>query len=62
MGLNSTPFISYHQINTENIDLICDVYGFNREFSDVFDLLGEYEPLPEDDLISSLIEHVRQVR
>jgi hypothetical protein len=62
MGLNSTPFISYHHINTENIDLISDAYGFEREFPDVVNLLGDYEPLPEDDLISSLIEHVRQVK
>jgi hypothetical protein len=62
MGLNSTPFISYHQINTENTDLISDAYGFDTEFTDVVNLLDEYEPLPEDELISSLIGLVQQVR
>jgi hypothetical protein len=61
MGLNSTPFISYHQINTENTDLISDAYGFDTEFTDVVSLLDEYEPLPEDEMIRSLIEHMRQV-
>jgi len=62
MGLTSTQFISYHQINTDNTELISDAYGLDTEFFDVVSLLGEYEPLPEDELISSLIEHVRQVR
>ncbi len=29
MGLNSTPFISYRDIKTENIDLFEDAWGLN---------------------------------
>ncbi len=47
MGLNSTPFISYHDIRTEDIDLIEDAWGFKTEFYDVIDILGEVKPVPE---------------
>ncbi len=62
MGLNSTPFISYCEIKTENTDLIADAFGLENEFDDVLGFLGEPMAQPDDELVSSLIEHMRQVR
>jgi hypothetical protein len=55
MGLTSTPFISYHKIKIENVDLIEDAWGLNTRFSDVIDLLQQVKPVPEDDLVEKLI-------
>jgi hypothetical protein len=60
MGLNSTPFISYHEINVEEIDLIEDAWGFNSEFCDVIELLGQVKVAPPGSLTLSLIEKVRK--
>jgi hypothetical protein len=60
MGLNSTPFLSYHDIRTENIDLIEDAFGLNSEFSDVISLLGLVKTVPGRRLTKNLIEKVRK--
>jgi hypothetical protein len=62
MDLNSTPFISYHEIDTKETDLLEDAWGLNSGFGDVIQLLGDYEPIPEEDLISSLIDHFREIK
>jgi hypothetical protein len=59
MGLNSTPFISYRDINVEGIDLIEDAWGFNSEFHDVISLLSQLNIVPERKLIKKLIEKIR---
>lgn len=62
MGLTSTPFLSYHEIQVENIDIYDDAYGFNREFGDVINLLEQVKPVPGKRLTGRLIERVRQLK
>ena len=62
MGLISTPFISYHEINVSETDLLDDAWGLNTDYSDVIQLLDEYRPEPGSELISSLIEHTRELK
>jgi hypothetical protein len=61
MGLNSTQFLSYHDIRTENIDLVEDAFGFDYEFCDVIALLGILKPVPEKRLTKSLIERIKRL-
>ena len=60
MGINSTQFISYHEIDVEGIDLHDDAFGFYPEFREVFDLLNESDIIPEESLIGRLIEKIRR--
>jgi hypothetical protein len=60
MGLNSTPFISYHNIKVEGIDLFEDTWGFNSEFSDVINLLRQVKPSPGKRLTKRLIAKIRK--
>ena len=60
MGLNSTHFISYHDINVKDIDLIEDAWGLNAQFCDVIDLLGSVKAVPEKDLTEKLIDKIRK--
>jgi hypothetical protein len=62
MGLNSTPFLSYHKIQVDDIDIYEDAWGFNSEFADVINLLNLVKPVPEKRLTKRLIERVRQQR
>ena len=43
MALTSTPFLSYHEIQVDNIDIYEDAFGLYQEFSDVINLLGPVE-------------------
>jgi len=61
MALNSTPFLSYHEIQVDNIDLYEDAFGFYQEFSDVINLLEQLKPAPKKRLTKRLIERVRQM-
>jgi hypothetical protein len=60
MGLTSTPFISYHDINVRETDLFEDAWGLNSCNSDVIRLLEEYKPEPRKLLICRLIELIRE--
>jgi len=60
MGLNSTPFLSYHNIETDGIDLYEDAFGFCQEFSDVIGFLKQVKPAPEKRLTRRLIEKIRK--
>lgn len=60
MGLNSTPFLSYHEIQVDEIDIYDDAWGFGSEFEDVINLLNLVKPVPEKRLTKKLIERVRQ--
>ena len=60
MGLNSTPFISYHDIKVEDIDLFEDAWGLNSEFCDVIDLLRQIKVVPGRRLTKRLIEKIRK--
>jgi hypothetical protein len=60
MGLNSTRFISYHDINVEDTDLIEDAFLLNTSFSDVICLLHTLDAEPEEKLEERLIEKIRK--
>lgn len=60
MGLNSTHFLSYHDIRIEDIDLIEDAFGLNSEFYDVIALLGTINNVPGKRLTKSLIKKIRK--
>jgi predicted transcriptional regulator len=60
MGLNSTLFISYHEIDVDEIDLIEDAWGINSEFCDVIELLGHVKIVTPGRLTKKLIEKVRK--
>jgi hypothetical protein len=61
MALNSTPFLSYHEIQVDKIDIYDDAYGFYQEFNDVMNLLEQVKPVPGKRLTKRLIERVRQM-
>jgi hypothetical protein len=61
MARTSTPFISYHEIQVENIDIYEDAFGLYQEFSDVFNLMEQLKPVPKKRLTKRLIERVRQM-
>ena len=60
MGLNSTHFISYHDIKVEDADLIEDAWGLNPSFCDVIDLLRHVKADPGEDLTDRLIDKIRK--
>jgi hypothetical protein len=60
MGLTSTRFISYHEINTDDCDLIEDAFGLNSRFHDVIDLLRIVNPVPDYRLTEKLINKIRK--
>jgi hypothetical protein len=61
MALTSTPFLSYHEIQVDNVDIYEDAFGLYQEFSDVINLLGQLKPVPKKRLTKRLIERVRQM-
>jgi hypothetical protein len=61
MGLNFTPFLSYHDIKTDGIDLIEDAYGFSTEFYDVIDFFRQMKPVPGKQLTVRLIDKIRKM-
>jgi hypothetical protein len=60
MGLISTPFISFHDIEVDEIDLYGDAWGFNSEFGDVIQLLEMVRIVPEKRLTDRLIEKIKK--
>ncbi len=60
MGLISTPFVSYHNINVEEIDIIEDAWGLNTQFCDVINILRQIDAVPEKRLTERLIEKIRR--
>jgi hypothetical protein len=60
MGLNSTPFLSYREINTDETELFEDAFGFYPKFSDVIDVLKQVKPVPGKRLTRRLIEKIRK--
>lgn len=61
MDLNSTPFLSYHEIKTDGIDLFEDAFGFNSGFNDVIKLLRLVKPAPQKRLTRRLIGKIRRI-
>jgi hypothetical protein len=60
MGKISNPFLTYHEINVDDIDIYEDAWGFYQQFSDVFTLLDQVKPEPGKRTVKRLIERVRQ--
>jgi len=60
MGLTATHFISYHDINVKDVDLIEDAWGLNTRFCDVIDLLSHFKTAPEKGLTDKLIDKIRK--
>jgi hypothetical protein len=60
MGLISTPFISYHDINVKDVDLFEDAWGINSEFCDVIYLLRQIKASPGRRLTKRLIAKIRK--
>jgi hypothetical protein len=56
---NSTPFITYLEINVEETDLFDDAWGFSSEFQDVISQLGEVDTSPGDRMAENLIGMIR---
>ncbi len=61
MGLTSTQFISYHEINVKSLDLIEDAWGLNYQFMDVIALLRNVETKPGEGLTDNLIGKIRKL-
>ena len=59
MGLTSTPFITYSDINVKDIDLFEDALSLNAEFCDVIYLLRKVKSVPRKRLTKRLIEKIR---
>lgn len=61
MGITSTHFISYHDVNVENVDLIEDAFGLNYDFSGVIAMLRNVKFEPGEDLTKRLIDRIREI-
>jgi len=61
MDSNSTPFITYGEINVEDTDLFGDAWGFNSEFNEVLIQLGEVDTSPGDKMAEELIGFIREL-
>lgn len=59
MDLTSTHFISYHDINVEDADLIEDAFGLNCDFHDVIALIRKVKIEPGEGLTSRLIDKIK---
>ena len=60
MGITSTHFISYREINVLNEDLIEDAWGLNTQFVDVIALLRQAKASPVEELTEKLIDKIRK--
>jgi hypothetical protein len=52
------PFISYSELNVNEIDIFDDAWGFAQEFPDIMNLLGLIEPSPPVSLVAGLLERI----
>lgn len=60
MGLTSTHFLSYHDVNVRNEELIEDAFRLNCDFSDVKAFLREVSFDREDLVCEKLILKLRK--
>lgn len=59
MDLNFTQFVSYRNINVDEIDLYEDAFGLNIEFVDVKEYLDQLSVKPAECLTEVLMEKIR---
>lgn len=60
MGLNSTPFLSYPDIRTDNIDPFEDAFGLRQQYGDVMRLLDMVKPVTGSQLTRRLKEKIKK--
>jgi len=60
MGLNSTHYVKYHDIEVKSVDLFEDAWGLNSDFTDVINLLHQVEVTPRRTLTKKLINRIRK--
>ena len=60
MGLTSTQFITYSEIEVKNIDLFVDAFGIRTEFSDVITFLRMASFEPGKDLLKKLSDRINR--
>jgi hypothetical protein len=60
MELYSTPFLSYHNIKANNLDLFEDAWGLNTQFADVIEVLRKVKAAPGKQLTKRLIQKIRK--
>jgi len=60
MGLNSTPFLPYRNIQTDKIDLFEDAFGIYAQFNDVIGILDLVKPVPGKRLTRRVIKAARR--
>ena len=60
MGLTSTQFIAYSEIEVKNIDLFEDAFGIKSEFSDVIVFLRMVSFEPGKDFLKELMDRIRE--
>lgn len=58
MDLKFTPFITYRNINVDDVDIFEDALGLNTEFKDVIEALGRLNVVPGKRLILELMEKI----
>lgn len=61
MDISSGRFVSYGDINVDEIDIYEDAWGLNSEFADVVSYLRELETVPEEHLAHKLIFRLRNL-
>ena len=59
MGLTSTQFIAYSEIELENTDLFEDAFGIGAEFYDVIAFLETASFEPGKDLLKRLSDRIK---
>ena len=59
MRLNSTRFISFHEIKVDKVDLYEDAFGLYPEIGDMIEIIPESEVVPEV-IVNKLIERIRK--
>ncbi|HUX96293.1 MAG TPA: hypothetical protein VMV47_11240 [Bacteroidales bacterium] len=59
MGLTSTHYLTYRDINVKDADLIEDAFGFERDFNDVIFLLRKFRVEPGATITRRLIEKIK---
>jgi hypothetical protein len=61
MDISSGRFVTYTDINVDEIDIYEDAWGLNTEFADVVSYLRELESLPDEHLANKLIFRLRSL-
>jgi len=62
MNKTSTQFISFDNIDTDEIDLFGDAFGIDFGFTDITGLFESIRPSkPDGNLIESLIDKIRKI-